>query len=155
DFGLVAMVTVIITFSSVFINIGLGAALIQKAEVDDKDYSSVFFLNVGMGAFLTIILFVSAESIAQFYSEQKLTAITKVASFNFFINSLGVVQNARLRKSMNFSVRTKADFFAAFFSGILGLTLALIGFGVWSLVLQVLVNNFIFVAFLWLFSKWK
>lgn len=155
DYGLMAMIGVLIAFSSVFLNAGLGAALIQKKGATEAHFSSAFYATISMGILLTALFYFNAEHVAQFYEEPKLVNITKVLSFNLLITSFGVVHNVKLTKAMNFSVRTKADLFASVIAGIVALILAFNEFGVWSLVYQLMIYNILSILSLWYLAAWR
>lgn len=154
DFGQIAMINVIIGFSSVFMDAGLGVALIQKKEINENEYGTVFFFNITTGLILALLLFFSSNLIASFYHKQELVSIAKSMSLLFIFNSFGNVIRVKLRKEFNNKVLVKSRLFSAFICGIVGITLAFTGFGVWSLVLQgllnpVLVNLYIFTSVKW------
>jgi len=155
DFGLIAMVMVIVGIADVFSDIGLGGALIQRRRVLPVHYSSVFYLNISVGVLLALILFFSAEQVAAFYENEQLIPLAKVISLTFVLNAFSSVQVTKLRKELNFALITKVSFLSSFFSGIIGISLAFYGAGVWSLVAQSLSVGFIFNIFIWYASDWK
>lgn len=155
DFGLIAMVMVIVGIAQVFSDIGLGGALIQRKRVLDVHYASVFYLNVAVGVLLALILFFSAEWVGAFYENEKLVPLAKVISLTFVLNAFSSVQVSKLRKELNFKVITKVSFFASFISGIVGISLAFFGAGVWSLVAQTLSAGLMFNIFIWYASDWR
>ena len=102
DFGLIAMVTVFSSFVAIFSDFGLASAIVQKKEVSDEALSSTFWINVCLGALLTIALAASAPLIAAFYSQPTLTPLVVFISTTFFIASFSNVQSGLLMKRMNF-----------------------------------------------------
>ena len=106
DFGLVAMVMVIIGIAGIFSDVGLGAALIQRRRVLPIHYSSVFFFNITIGALLTLLTYLSAPLIANFYDNQELIPLTQVISLSFVIGAFSAVQNTKLRKELNYALLT-------------------------------------------------
>jgi PST family polysaccharide transporter len=102
DFGLIAMVVVFSNFVAIFSDFGLTSAIVQKKEVSDEALSSTFWINVGLGALLTVTLAASAPLIAAFYAQPRLTPLVVFISTTFFIASFGNVQNGLLTKRMNF-----------------------------------------------------
>src|SRR5659263_222395 len=94
DFGLIAMVTVFSSFVAIFSNFGLTSAIIQKKEISDETLSSTFWINVGLGALLTIAFTASAPLVAAFYSEPRLTPLVVFISTTLFIASFGYVQSS-------------------------------------------------------------
>lgn len=140
DFGLLAMVNVVVVISSTFVDGGFSSALIQRREVNDDHYGSVFFFNLSMGSLMTLILFLTSEFIADFYQRPEIGNIGKVISIIFIISAFGNVIRAQLQRELNFKIITYSNLFAAIVGGVVGITMAFKGFGVWSLVAQALVS---------------
>ena len=143
EFGLIAMAMVVISLASVLIDSGLGVALIQRKELTNYHYGSVFYFNMVAGTFLTILFFFLSGYIADFYNRPELKAIMQALSFSFIIDSFTRVQAAWLTKQLKFGVLTKARIAALITSGITGVSLAFAGYGVWALVWQTLANGII------------
>ena len=155
DFGLLAMVNVVIALSTTLIDMGLGVALIQRKEVSDIHYGSVFFFNMAVGLLLMTALFFSAPFIADFYNNQILVPIARVMSVVFVLSSIGNVIRVKLRKELEYGIPAKAGIIASVVSGILGIGMAFSGFGVWSLVANSLLNPIISNAYLFYKVKWR
>lgn len=155
DFGLVSMVTVFTGFISIFGEMGITNALIQKQDTHDRHYYSAFWLNIFVGIGLTVIFWIIAPSIAYFYQRQELTPILRVVSINFTISSFAIIQQSLLIKNMDFKKLMIRDLTAVIFAGVVGIFLALHGFGVWSLVTQLLTFTFLNSFILWIFSDWR
>ena len=155
DFGLLAMVNVFIGVSAIFMDMGLSSSLVQQKRLRPIHYNSVFYFNLAVAAFLTLLLFFSAPLIAAYYKRQELLLLTQVLSFSFIINSLTTVQYAYLKKRMEFSKFTKYSISSGVISGLLGVILAYHGFGVWALVWQSLLGSVIYAILIWVFSHWK
>ncbi len=155
DFGLLAMVNVVIAFSTTLIDMGLGVAIIQRKEVTDVHYGSVFFFNIFVGLLLMAMLYFSAPFIAKFYGNQDLVAIARAMSFLFLLSSIGNVLRIKLRKELEYGIPTKANILAAVVSGMVGIGMALSGSGVWSLVAHALLNPVISNAYLFYNVKWR
>lgn len=154
EFGLIAMIMVIIGIAQVFTDVGLGSALIQRRRVLPIHYSSVFYFNILIGFFLTLITYLSAPWIGSFYSNDRLVPLAEVMSLAFIINSFSSVQATKLRKEINYAVLTKANFTASLLSGIIGVLLAYNDYGVWSLVALTLSRGVIFNIYIWIASSW-
>ena len=154
EFGLVAMIMVIVMVAMVFTDVGLGGALIQRRRVLLVHYATVFYFNIFIGGILTLITFFSAEWISEFYNNEQLVPIVQVISPLFFINAFSSTQVNKLRKELNYAALTKADVSAAILSGTVGISLAFYGAGVWSLVVQVLSRGIFYNLFIWHASKW-
>ncbi|MCF6222626.1 MAG: lipopolysaccharide biosynthesis protein [Flavobacteriaceae bacterium] len=155
EFGLIAMVNVIIGFSAVFVDMGLGASLIQRKHLLPIHYDSVFYFNLSVALFLTLILFFNANLIANFYNRPELINITKVLSFTFIVNAIVTVQTTRLKKGLKIKVLTQSRLFSATISGFVGILLAFYGFGVWALIFQNLLSGILFALIIWVISNWR
>lgn len=153
DFGLLAIITVFISLANVFLDFGFGTALVQRSEVKEQHYSSVFFMNVAMGCLLGTIVFFSAPYIADFYNKSVLTDLIRVMSVCFIINAFGNVTRAHLRRKMNFKILSYASIGAALISGVVAISMAHNGYGIWSLVIQVIVSELLTNIFLYLGCK--
>ncbi len=154
DFGLIAMVMVIVGIASIFSDIGLGGALIQRRRVLPIHYSSVLIFNVGAGFILTLLTFFSADLIATFYNSSELSPIVKVMSTLFTISAFHAVQSVILRKELNYKLLTQVNLIASILSGVIGVVLAFLDFGVWSLVGQVLSRELIINIVIWSKTSW-
>ena len=133
----------IIGFASVFTDVGLGGALVQRRRVHLVHYSSVFYFNIVVGFFLAVFVYFSAPWISEFYNNEALLPLTQVMSLLFVINAFSSVQSARLRKELNYALLTKIGLISSLISGVIGISLALYGAGVWSLVAQTLTMGII------------
>jgi PST family polysaccharide transporter len=154
DFGLIAMVLVFSNFVAIFSGFGLTSAIVQKKEISDEALSSTFWINVGLGALLTLVLAASAPLIATFYSEPRLTPLVVFISTTFFIASLGNVQNGLLMRRMNFKAIAIIGICAIGFSGPIAIFLAFSGYGVWSLAWYTVLNASFYVLFLSIYARW-
>jgi O-antigen/teichoic acid export membrane protein len=155
DFGLIAMVAVFSGFAALFNDLGFGPALVQRQNIEDRHYCSVFWLNVVIGIVLAGILYVSSPLIARFYREPRLIPIMMFTCLCFPINAMGLVQMASLTRQMNFRSLGLIDFGNVTISGIVAIVLARRGFGVWSLVCQMLCLAVFGVVGLWYASAWR
>jgi len=155
EFGLIAMVMVVIGIAAVFSDSGLGVALIQRRRVLPIHYSSVFYFNIAIAILLALITFFSASSIAEFYDNEELIPLAQVMSFSFIIGALSSVQSIRLRKELNYALLTKITLISSLISGVVGIILAFNGAGVWSLVVQTLTAGIMSNILLWVTSKWR
>lgn len=154
-FGLIAMAMVVFELCNVFVNSGLGTALIRSKTVSDLDLSTVFFTNLLLSVIAYIALFSSAPYIASFYSQPELAVLIRVMGLAVFINAAKVVPTAVLSRKMDFKAQMKANTLSVLVSGSLAVTAALYGWGVWSLVVQMLSAALISAVLLWLVSQWR
>lgn len=155
DYGLVGMLAIFIAVSQSLIDSGFSQALIRKQDRSEIDNSTVFYFNIGVGIILYFILFFSAPLIARFYEEPQLIPITRVVGLSLVFNSLAVVQRAILTINLDFKTQAKASFIGVLISGIVGITMAHTGFGVWAIVWQQIVNLSVITILLWILSSWK
>ncbi|WP_289006665.1 lipopolysaccharide biosynthesis protein [Parabacteroides sp.] len=155
DYGLVAMLQIFIAVSQSLINSGFSQALIRKVDRTQSDLSTVFYFNIIVGLILYAILFVCAPFIARFYSAPELVNITRVVALGLLFNSITVVQRTLLTIEINFKKQAKATLVSAIVSGIIGISLAYYGFGVWAIVAQQISNLGLNALILWLISHWR
>lgn len=154
DFGLIAIVMVIVSLATIFSDVGLGGALIQRKKLHSAHYSSVFFFNILAGLSLTILTFYSASWIAKFYKNDLLLPVIQVASCLFLLSSLHAVQTVILKRELKYNVLTKVNLSASILSGVIGIGLALWGAGVWSLVAQLISREVFINIFIWSKTHW-
>ncbi|HIT06603.1 MAG TPA: lipopolysaccharide biosynthesis protein [Candidatus Scybalocola faecipullorum] len=154
-YGTVAIVTVIISLLQVFIDSGLGNALIQKKDSDYIDFSTVFYFNVAACSLMYIVLFISAPYIAMFYSMPDLTPVIRVLGITLIISGVKNIQQAYVSKKMMFKKFFFATLGGTIGSAFIGIVMAYQGFGVWALVAQNLFNNLVDTIILWLTVKWR
>lgn len=155
QFGLIGMLMIFIAVSQSFLDSGFCAALIQKREITQTDLCSVFYFNILVGFAAAGLLSLAAPWIAAFYKQPVLTPLTRALSLTIVINSFCLIQNALLNRQINFKTQTKVSLIAGVLSGIIGIILAVRGFGVWSLVIQQISSTFVTTACLWLYSSWR
>lgn len=155
DYGLVAMMAVFLSFSNVIVEAGFKQALIRKLEVTQLEYSTAFFTNVVFGLFAYGVLFVCSPFIADFYEQPILVNLIRVASIAVILNSLSIVQQAVLNRNLDFKAQLKVSLPAAFLSGLCAIVLAYLGYGVWALVVQMLVSSLLIAWFYWRLKLWR
>lgn len=154
-FGVMSLIYVFTAILTVFVDSGLGIALIQKKEADDVDFSSVFYFNVLFGLILYLLLFLVAPFISSFYKMPELTKLLRVASLVLIVSGLRNVQQAYVSRKMIFKKYFYSTLIGVITSAILALFLAYSGFGVWALVWQNLANMAVSTTMLWIFVKWR
>ena len=155
DYGTVALVTVFTTIMQVFVDSGLGTALIQKKDADDLDFSSVFYFNFLVCIILYLIMFFAAPLIASFYNMPELTPVVRVISLTIVISGVKGVQQSYVSRNMLFKRFFYATLGGTIFSAFLGIAMAYAGFGVWAIVAQQLSNTAIDTLILWITVKWR
>src|SRR5690554_4023277 len=155
DFGLIGMLAIFIAISQSLVEAGFNKALIQKKDVDEEDYSTVFYINLIVSVLLYFLLYFCAPYISEFYNQPRLTPLTRVLSLVFILNAFGYVQETKLIKEIQFKRLMIIHLPSTIISGIVAVILAYKGCGVWSIVAQRLTLRFVFVIQMWLYSNWK
>ena len=154
-YGTVALVTIFTTIMQVFVDSGMGNALIQKKDADDLDFSSVFYFNMAMCSVLYLIMFFAAPFIASFYRMPELTAIVRVLSCVVVISGVKNVQQAYVSRHLMFKRFFFSTLGGTIGAAVIGIAMAYLGFGVWALVAQMLFNAAVDTTILWITVKWR
>lgn len=154
-YGTIALVTVFTIIMQVFVDSGMGNALIQKKNTDDLDFSSVFWFNMTMCSVLYLIMFVSAPFIASFYNKPELASVVRVLSLILIISGIKNVQQAYVSRNMLFKKFFFSTLGGTIGAAIVGITMAYLGYGVWALVVQMLFNATVDTTILWITVKWR
>lgn len=154
DYGVLTMLTIFITISQVFVQSGLNTALIQKKKVDEVDYSSVFYVSLGIAVVLYIVLFIASPYIASFYNMPELSNILKVLALILIPGAFNSIQNAIVAREMQFKKLLYSTMAAVIISGSIGIGMAYAALGTWSLVGQQLSNQIVACLVLMFLIKW-
>lgn len=141
EFGLIGMIAVFTGFAKIFVDFGFSTALIQKAEINQRDINTVFSFNLFSGGMLSILFFSLSFLIADFYEEPLLEKITKIYAPLFFISAIGGVNRALIVKSLKFKLSTIISMVTTIISALVAITMGLYGFGVWSILSQIIVEQ--------------
>ena len=154
DFGIVGLLTVFISLANVIAESGFNSALIQKKDVTDVDYNTVFYWNLVVSLLLVISLYFLAPSIATYFNRPTLVPLLRVESVILISNAFCIVQTTRLMKFLRFNILAVRTIIAALAAAIVGIILAWQGFGVWSLVFQAISSSVIGTILLWSITDW-
>lgn len=154
-FGLIAMLSVFISIGQTLMDGGMTSSLIRTKKPDQVDYSTVFVTNLLVSFGMYAITYLSAPLIANFYNQEVLVAILRVYALTFVIRSFVAVHTAKLTKEMNFKTQMKLQIPSTIVGGIVGVVLANLGYGVWSLVWLNLSQTIVFTIQNWIFIKWR
>ena len=154
-FGVLALVIVFTSILQVFVDSGLGTALIQKKNVDELDFSSVFYFNIAACVVLYMIMFFSAPLIAQFYKMPDLIPVVRVISLTLILSGVKNVQQAYVSRNMLFKRFFLATLGGTIGAAALGIVMAYKGYGVWALVAQYLFNTACGTVILWVTVNWR
>ncbi len=156
EFGIVAMALTMMALLEGMADLGLSQALvIQGDEVLDERAQTVFASSVILGLAASVIIAAAGPLVAAFFDEPALTSIAAVLGLNFFLKSLGNTHYAIAQRSLNFRARTLTEFADVFVRGLVGVALALAGFGAWSLVIGYLAGTAAFVVVIWTLVSWR
>lgn len=154
DYGVLSILLIFITISQVFVQSGLGMALIQKKDADNKDFSAVFYVSLIIAVVIYTILFFLSPFVAIFFEMKDLTDTLRVISISLFMGAFSSILNSILVKKMQFGKLLVANMSGSILSGVAGVVLAINGFGIWSLVWQYIFNQFIALCLMEFFCKW-
>ncbi len=138
-----------------FVDSGLGSALIQKKNADDLDFSSVFYFNIAVCLVMYGIMFVAAPFIAEFYHIPHLTPVIRVLSLTLIVSGVRNIQQSYVSKNLIFKKFFFATVGATLGSAVVGVTMAYMGYGVWALVGQQLTNVSLGTIILWVTVNWR
>lgn len=155
DFGLVGAVAIFQAFASLMVDSGFSYALLQRKTPSHLDYSTVLWFNIAMATIIYLSLWFAAPLIADcFQDDSRLIALSRVMFLSFIINAASIVQINRLMKQMNVRMVAVSNIVALALSAIVGIVLAINGFGAWTIVWQTLTQSTVKTLILWLTSHW-
>ncbi len=155
EFGLIGIIVAFTTVAQAIVDCGFPSALIRKVDCRQTDYSTVFYCNLGISLVLTLILILSAGAIAQVFKEPRLEHLIQAVSFCIVINAAGVIQRTIFIKRIDFREQMIVSVISALGAGSVGITLAYMGFGVWSLAIMMLLLSTLNTMFFWILSSWR
>lgn len=155
DFGMLALVLVFINLAQVFIQSGFNTALIQKEEVDNEDYSSVFYLSLAIAGILYLLIYFLSPTFSKFYKTEELTAVLRILSLILFTGAINSIQNAVISRNMQFKLLFKSSLIAIIISGTFGILAAYNNLGIWALVIQQLTNQILITVILFFTVNWR
>ena len=155
DFGLIGMILVFVSIALIIVDGGFASALIQKEEIEEADYSTAFYINVGFAVILYIAFYFVAPMVAGFYADGRLTVLLRVLGITLILNSFSVVQIAKVKRELNFRYLSIVSIVSSLVGCSAGVIAAFCSMGVWSLVIQNLVISGMKSFVLFVSSKWK
>ena len=154
DFGLIAIIAVVFELSHVLVNAGFTQALIRSKELTDGELSTAFWGNLGIAAGVYLVVFLLAGQIATFFDEPVLELMVQILGIGILVNAFRIVQTAILSRRMDFRSQMLATTTGTVVSGLVAIVLAYRGFGVWSLVAQMLTSQIVATGILWFSTGW-
>lgn len=154
EYGLIGICLIFTTVLNGIVDSGFSNALIRKKDVTDEDYNTMFTTNMAISIVLYVLLFISAPFVSDFFHRIELIALVRVTGLILFLNALSITQVTILTKNIDFKTKTKASLVSAIISGVIGIAMAFMGYGVWSLVTQQLSKQLLYTLCLWVLNKW-
>lgn len=154
EYGLIGIVTIFTTIMLGVVDSGFSNALIRKKEVTDEDYSTLFFFNLAVSVVMFLLLYAAAPWIASFFDRPQLVALVRLMGLLLILQAMSIVQSTILSRRIDFKTKTKASFISALVSGVIGIVMAYMGYGVWSLVAQQLSRLILYSGCLWVYNHW-
>lgn len=154
EYGLIGITTIFIAVFNSIVDSGFSSALIRKNDAKDFDYNTVFLTNLVLSVLIFFALFFCAPAIAIFFKEPQLILLTQAMGSIVIINAFAIIQRTILVKRIDFKTQTKVSLISSIASGVVGIVMALKGYGVWSLVGQQISRQLLNTVFLWVFGHW-
>jgi O-antigen/teichoic acid export membrane protein len=154
DYGTIGMMIIFLAFSNVFVDSGFTRALIQKQDRTEEDFSTTLIFNIAVSCLLYAILFFAAPAIANFYETPELVVLQRVFFLVIILNSLTVVQNAKLQIKVDFKSIAIIHAVSTVISGGIAIYLAYKGAGAWALVGQSIIKSAVSALCFWITNKW-
>ncbi|WP_179022231.1 lipopolysaccharide biosynthesis protein [Winogradskyella forsetii] len=155
EFGLASLVMVVNLFGQIFIDAGISSGLIRNKTVNNTELSSFFWLNILIGVFMMVLVFITSTFIAHLYDSENLSPLLKLSSLQFFLSSLGLIPMVLRKRDIDFRFLSQLDVGVNVFSGVITVILALLGFGVYSLIFRSIVSGIVNAGFLWGKTDWR
>ena len=155
EYGVVGVILILVAIGNVLVQNGFSIALIQKKEADDRDFSSVFYFNMGVSSVLYVVLFLLAPWIGAFYTNPEMAAMIRLLAVVLFPGGVISIQNAYVSRKLEFKGLFISSFLASIISGGVSIFMACTGWGVWALVWQQITYYFFYMGILFLTVRWK
>lgn len=155
EFGTIGVIMIFIAIGNTFIEVGFNAAIIRKIDVRECDFNTTFYVGLVIAFLLYVFLWILAPAIERFFEESEIYWQIRVTALMLPLGAMSVVQRAIFTREINFKVQTKIILISAIVSGAVGVCMAFMGFGVWSLVVQILLKTALQTLLFWIYCKWK
>ena len=155
DFAAVAIITVFINIATIFVQSGFGTALIQKAEIDEIDSSSIFYFSITASIVLYVVLYFISPLVSAYYNIEILKYLLRAEGIILVFGAFNTVQQAIMARNLEFRKNFRASLLGCISAGISGVALAYAGAGIWALAISTIVNNFVLTVVLWFSVKWR
>ena len=155
DYGTVALLSIFFAIAGSLASCGFGNALVQRKNVGDLEFNSVFYISIAASLVIYVAMFLVAPYIAEFYKIPILCPLARVSAISFILNAINSVQGAELSRKMLFDKRFRITVIVSVVSAVSGITLAYLGLGVWALVFTSLLSNIASVIAYWTIIAWR
>ena len=153
DYGVYGIMMIFIAVSDMLVDSGFGGALVYKKEINQADINTLFYANVAISIVLYLIIFIFSPLIEHYYTIEKLSLYLRILGLSIILFALSQVQNALVIRNLEFRKSAIINLLAFIISSVLAIVMAYKGYGVWSLIAQVIINSFLVSLFLWGTSK--
>ena len=155
DYGLVGIISIFLAVSYAFVEGGYRSALIRRPEVTQSELNTAFYTNIGLSFVLYALIWLLAPWIADFYAQDRLTLLFRVAAISLIFQSLSIVQSTVMQRQMMFRLQVVTNLPAAILAGLIAIALAWLGWGVWSIVAQMVLFPLINSILFWRTRIWR
>lgn len=154
DFGLIGMTMIFISLSHAFVNSGFDQALIREKNINNRELSTIFYFNISISIIIYISVYFIAPYIGEYFNEDRVIDVIRILMIIVVINAFTIVQRVILVRNLNFKLQTRVSVISSIISGVIAIVLAINGAGVWSLVIQQLIMQFLISILLILSVRW-
>lgn len=154
DYGITTLPAVFMAIAAIFQDSGMAGALIRKEKIEEKDYSTLFIYSIVMGIFMYAVLFIASPWIAVFFHTPVLIPLIRVTTLTFLWGPVSTVQYVILKRKLDFKTPTKISIATKLFSGVVGIALAYMGYGLWALVISGVLSSFLGLVIVAYVVKW-
>lgn len=154
EYGTISLITIFIAIANTFVQSGFATALIQGKDVEEEDYSSVFWVSMALALLCYMVLFLSAPLIADYYTTPVLKELVRVMGIVLFPGAVVSIQTAYVARNLRFRQLFQSTMIAVILSGGVSIALAMRGFGVWAMASQQMVYYFSLMLVMFLTLKW-
>ena len=155
EYGIIGIVMILVAIFNTIVDSGFSSALIRKPDANHTDFNTVFIFNLLLSIILFFVIFFLAPTISRLFNEPLLEDVSRSLAVIVIINAVAIIQRTIFVKKLDFKTQTKISVISSSVSGIIGIVMAFLGFGVWSLVSQLITKQFINTTLLWYFNNWR
>lgn len=154
DYGITALPAVFLAVAGIFAGAGFGSAMIRKPELKEEDLSTAFYYSTGVGIIAYFLLFMASPWIADFYNTPVLKPLIRVTALGFLYGPMGTPQNIILQRRLDFKTPAKISVICKIVAGIVGITMAFYGYGVWSLTISAMLAGIVGLCINFYVVRW-